>query len=156
MNGNPHRAVAAATGMAIAHHAGHGPWLTIGSGLIATALAAGITSPDVDQAWPEQHHGPLKHRGITHSWILPALAWWLFQPTTSSLAGLLIAGWCSHLAADFVFGHAYWHRGRKVRGPGIPLAPWWWHIGVGLPSSGPAATITAALTLAASTLWSLT
>jgi hypothetical protein len=46
---------------------------------------------------------------------------------------MLLAGWVSHLLLDFVFGQADpWAH----RGPGIPVWPWWGHIGVGFDAGG--------------------
>jgi len=96
---------------------------------------------------PAQNHGAMQHRGITHWWGLPTLAGlalWVANPYLASspwwpagrlaLVGLL-AGWSWHLVADFVFG-APVDGGRRgprrcaCRGAGIPLAPWWWHVGI--------------------------
>jgi hypothetical protein len=123
------------------------------SAAIAAATAPG---PDVDQRrwwrtldrWlPDEWlgwGGPLQHRGITHFWGVPAVTaallvavsvahpgpWWV------AWAGL--AGWVSHLAADWVFGMAspYDHRGA-----GIPFLPWSHHHGLGLDVGGPTETV---------------
>ena len=126
------------------------PGLAEGITLAAVTIvtAGGPLSPDLDQqAWwrmldrwvPDEalgHGGPMRHRGITHWWGVPAslalvlatspghsLAWW-------AAAGL-VCGWTSHLAGDLVVGAKSRHRG-----PGIPLAPWWWHVGLGAPCAG--------------------
>lgn len=147
MNGAGHRAVAAATALTLAHTT-HAPvWqypLTIG---LAIATSAGPTSPDVDQtrAWrrldrwiPDEalgDGGPLQHRGITHSWLLPLLALIathvLVPADTRWIAHAALVGWTSHLVADLVFG-----REGAGRGPGIPLLGWTRHIGCGLPVGG--------------------
>lgn len=90
-----------------------------------------------------RHGDPTQHRGITHSWTAPAAAglllallqgvgtvagwhvpWWPFWAA--------LVGWWSHLAGDAVHGRQVWGQD----GPGIPLAPWWGHVGVGLKSDG--------------------
>jgi hypothetical protein len=124
-------------------------WPT-GHVLLAAAVGAVVGPlPDVDQhRWwrrldrvlPDEwlgHAGPMRHRGITHWWGLPALAsgamyaWASANPSVRTWLWLALAalvGWCSHLAADWVFGRACVQEGR---GPGIPLAPWWHHRGLG-------------------------
>lgn len=98
---------------------------------------------------------PTRHRGVTHwpeaaaaaalalavvetpalvgQWLLgwPVLPWW------AAWAGLV--GWCSHLAGDFVHGRQVWGQD----GPGIPLRPWWGHVGVGWRSGGAGAHLVA-------------
>jgi len=133
-----------ATGAALAVHAGQPAWVASGSAVLATITASGRLSPDVDQyglwrrldRWlPDEllgAGGPLQHRGVSHWWGWPAAAavylsahagpWWVW---------MLLAGWVSHLFADAVFGKRAWGRG-----PGIPLFPWWFHVGVGLDAGG--------------------
>jgi hypothetical protein len=90
-----------------------------------------------------------RHRGVTHWWGAPAAAaaalvvvesgpgaswlvpWWV--------AWAALAGWSSHLAGDLVHGKTYWGQD----GPGIPLAPWWHHVGVGWASDGVMAHVVA-------------
>jgi hypothetical protein len=48
--------------------------------------------------------------------------WWVW---------MLLAGWVSHLVADWAFGKRAWGRG-----PGIPLGPWSHHHGLGLDAGG--------------------
>lgn len=92
----------------------------------------------LDRVLPDEwlgHGGPLQHRGLTHWWALPAVAWlaavrfvphwwWVFAA---------VVGWASHLVGDLLFGEAdrYAHRG-----PGIPLGPWFGYVGLGLKSGG--------------------
>jgi hypothetical protein len=90
-----------------------------------------------------RHGDPAQHRGITHSWTAPVAAelvlalamgvgqvagwqvpWW---PAWAALVG-----WWSHLAGDLVHGRQVWGQD----GHGVPLAPWWDHVGAGLKSSG--------------------
>lgn len=111
-------------------------------GVLATATSAGRLSPDVDQrpgwrrtdkAVPDEAlgaGGPMQHRGITHWWFWPALAWWSLGQVPTGVVGwipqALVIGWASHLLGDFLFG--------KDRG--IPLGPWFWHVGLGLDTDG--------------------
>jgi hypothetical protein len=123
-------------------------WQVGASALAATLVSGGRLSPDIDQwqAWkrmdrwvPDEmlgHGGPLGHRGVTHWWgthVALGVAWSLLVPGSPWLGHALTAGGTSHLAGDLVFGRAspYDHRG-----PGIPLAPWWGHIGLGLKVDG--------------------
>jgi membrane-bound metal-dependent hydrolase YbcI (DUF457 family) len=121
-------------------------WVAVASAGIATVAAAGRLSPDVDQfkGWrladkltPDEmlgKGGPLQHRGITHFWGLPLAA----SVAVSGSPGLWIAwaalaGWVSHLLLDWAFGQADpWAH----RGPGIPVWPWWGHVGLGLDAGG--------------------
>jgi hypothetical protein len=59
-------------------------------------------------------------------WALLPVAWhWVVAAA--------LAGWVSHLVGDLVFGKA---DVRSARGPGIPTAPWWGHVGLGLDVDG--------------------
>jgi len=126
------------------------PGLTEGLTLAAVTVitAGGPLSPDLDQqTWwrmtdrvlPDEglgHGGPMRHRGLTHWWGLPAgLAWVLATDPTRGLAWWAAAGlalgWASHLVGDFVVGAKSLHRGA-----GIPLAPWWAHVGCGFECDG--------------------
>jgi hypothetical protein len=102
--------------------------------------------------------GPMQHRGITHWWGWPTLltaVWAAGVPLSTGgwswlAGGALLAGWWSHLVGDMVFGRAVGRYARPDedqldgdpdpvyggRGPGVPLAPWWWHVGVGLKCGG--------------------
>jgi membrane-bound metal-dependent hydrolase YbcI (DUF457 family) len=149
MMGTTHRLTGAAAGLAIATATGVGLVHTVVTTLLAAVTAAGATSPDIDQqgAWhttdallPDElagHGGPLRHRGLAHWWGLPLIAGFtamhLLPLRWQWLAGAALIGWCSHLLGDFVFGKASPYQGR---GPGIPLAPWWWHVGLGLDTGG--------------------
>jgi hypothetical protein len=139
-----HHLAGFATGAALATLAHQPVWVAVGSACLASVTAGGITSPDVDQfrVWraldrwlPDEwlgEGGPLQHRGLSHFWGLPAAAavylyvsggpWWVW---------MLLAGWVSHLVADWAFGKRAWGRG-----PGIPLGPWFWHHGLGLDAGG--------------------
>lgn len=136
-----HQLAGFATGAALAVHAGQPPWMAGVSGAAAVVTAGGRLSPDMDQfkGWRRVDRiipgkGPMQHRGITHWWGLPALAGMALATAHAPwLVWMLLAGWASHLAADFVFGKAdRWSH----RGPGIPLFPWWGHVGVGLDAGG--------------------
>lgn len=144
-----HRLTGAAAGLAVATAYGTAPPRTVAITLIATATSAGFTSPDIDQkrGWqladrllPDElagHGGPLRHRGLAHWWGLPLIIAYLASRYVPHqwlwVIGALLVGWCSHLAGDFAFGKA---NRRQGRGPGIPLAPWWWHVGIGLDTGG--------------------
>lgn len=144
MNRQHHHVVGAAAGAVLASASGLGLWQSAATVVLAASVAA---LPDTDQGvlwrfadrWlPDEalgHGGPMRHRGITHWWALPVL-WvvavlvWIPDAWRWPLWAL-IAGWVSHLVADFVVGA----RSRQ-RGPGIPLAPWWAHIGLGARCDG--------------------
>lgn len=151
------------------------------SAALAVPFAGGKLSPDMDQRkwWksldqsvPDEllfFGGPLRHRGITHWFGIPLIlsilvaGWAAGLPEDMRLLPFLLArplaGWWSHLVADFCIGARY-RGGRRPargaqyvaangksrsirdaktamdwddepRGPGIPLAPWWWHVGLG-------------------------
>jgi hypothetical protein len=142
------------------------PPLQAGAAMVVALLfSAGPLSPDLDQhrGWrltdrvlPDEalgNGGPLQHRGITHWWGLPA-AVAATLPLVPPAAGWVLlsalAGWCSHLVGDFVFGRADRFCGR---GPGIPTAPWWGHVGVGLDTGGRTESFTRALVLPAVAVW---
>jgi len=147
--GPTHRLLGASAGTAWAVQQHLSPAQTaIGIGL-AVLTSAGHTSPDVDQAWlwhraddvlPDEllgRGGPMQHRGIMHWWGLPlaaALAATLLLPAAARwAAGAALAGWVSHLVGDLLFGKP---DVRSSRGPGIPVLPWWGHIGLGLGVDG--------------------
>jgi membrane-bound metal-dependent hydrolase YbcI (DUF457 family) len=149
MMATTHRLTGAAAGLAVATATGTGLVHTAVTTAIATVTAAGFTSPDIDQqgGWravdavlPDElagHGGPFRHRGLAHWWGLPVLAGFVAVRTVPLqwqwLVGAALIGWCSHLVGDFVFGKASRYQGR---GPGIPIAPWWWHVGLGLDTGG--------------------
>jgi hypothetical protein len=162
MDGHSHRVVGAAVALAalpiLTHH--HGlPGVTVACAVAVATSSGRALSPDADQGWlwhlidrvlPDEailnDNGPMQHRGITHWWLWPVLAWLLSlapldvtiagagQPVTLSaspaLAGVAL-GWGSHVLADFLVGA----RGNG-RGPGVPLAPWWWWVGTGAKCDG--------------------
>lgn len=121
----------------------------------STLTAAGSASPDlerhggwraVDRLLADEklgHVGPLGDCGLTHWWGLPAVAAVIYSVAAATghapsglLRWLLVgawAGWCSHLACDFVVGA---HNPQERRGGGIPLAPWWWHVSLGFACGG--------------------
>lgn len=142
MMGSTHRMFGALCGTAYAITTGMPPAQAAAFATLATVTSSGPSSPDVDcyRGWrradtalPDEalgNGGPLQHRGITHWWALPALAWLALERAPTGAVGwipaALLVGWISHLIGDLVFG----------RNRGIPLAPWWWHIGLGLDSGG--------------------
>jgi hypothetical protein len=163
VNRQHHVLIGAVAGMGYAAAQGLPSWqCLISAGLAGMAGPA----PDVDnRRWwkrldrllPDEwlgHGGPLQHRGLTHWWVLPAVgwtvaaheapeAWWVFA---------MLAGWISHLAGDLAFGEAnrYAHRG-----PGVPIGPWFWHVGVGLKSGGLAETVLTPVIAAAGAAWAV-
>lgn len=132
MMGPSHRLLGALAGAVYATVEGQPPSVVAMTALVATATSNGITSPDADQsdgwrtltgvlpAWAR------RHRGLSHWWGLPALAWLLvpyLDPQVHWAAHALIVGWASHLAGDAVFGK-------------VPLAPWGIYAGLGLDTDG--------------------
>ncbi len=156
--GPTHRALGAVFGVGYGVSMGLPVAGVVGCGVLGTLTAAGVASPDVDQRWgwrladtltPDEllgGHGPMQHRGITHWWgvALVATAAWLTAllplagdggrgSLLAHAAGALLAGWWSHLVGDLVFGKADVRTGR---GPGIPMMPWWGHVGLSLDVGG--------------------
>lgn len=160
MNGSGHIHVGAAAGLVLGHTAGWPVWQSVAAAVIAAGCAR---VPDVDnRGWwqtadrviPDEalgHGGPMRHRGVTHWWLWP-VAVAVCAVVAGGVAGFVLgsvaAGWGSHIAADAVFGAR-----SRYRGPGVPLFPWWGHVGVGLKSDGITAQITAPVTLAAVVVW---
>jgi len=162
-----HVLLGAVTGIALGTHLGMPPAQT-GACAALAALAAPI--PDVDnRRWwqrtdrvvPDEalgHGGPMRHRGLLHWWGIPALAALPLAALGLHVNGVDVswAGWAflvgiaSHLVGDFAFGQAC---PRQGRGPGIPLAPWWWHIGVGLDTGGPTEALARWTVLPAAVVW---
>jgi membrane-bound metal-dependent hydrolase YbcI (DUF457 family) len=159
-----HRRFGAFTVLAL-NAAGVGAHVSLVGTIIAASSAAvfagGRTSPDIDQRkwWkdldtlmPDEvlgHGGPLGHRQITHWWGFPAfaaLSWWAFVPATPSLIWTVLfgawIGWCSHLVGDAIFGKG---NPRYGMGKGVPMLPWWGHVGLGLKCGGWAERITSGL-----------
>jgi hypothetical protein len=156
--GSTHRSLGALFGLGYGAAASLPFAGVLGCGLLGTLTASGPASPDLDQhrwwrradRWtPDEwlgHHGPMQHRGLTHWWGLAAaavLGWALALLPLAGTGGrgdlfahgtaALLAGWWSHLVGDLVFGKADVRGGR---GPGIPLMPWWGHVGVALDVGG--------------------
>lgn len=139
-----HHLAGFATGAALAACAHQPAWVAVGSASLAAITAGGVLSPDVDQYKPWRaldrwlpdewlgEGGPLQHRGVSHWWGIPAaVAAWLYVSGGPWWAWMLLAGWVSHLVADWAFGQRAWGRG-----PGIPLLPWWGHHGLGGDAGG--------------------
>lgn len=144
MLGPSHRVLAAVSWMTIATQLGAPTWQVVAGAAPAAVFSAGLLSPDIDNTpmwkrldrWvPDEwlgDGGPLGHRELTHWWGLPAIVaaslqtmpapWWVWAA---------IVGWVSHIAGDLIFGKRGYGTPR-----GIPLAPWWWHVGVGLKCGG--------------------
>jgi hypothetical protein len=155
MLASTHRLTGTAAGLSTAIAIGATPVQILLSGALASVTAAGVTSPDIDQqgGWkladkllPDEwlgHGGPFRHRGLAHWWGLPVLAAWFGLPAVPDelrwFALALLVGWISHLLGDFLFGKA---NRRQGRGPGIPVAPWWWYLGIGLDTGGSAERFT--------------
>jgi hypothetical protein len=144
MMGTGHRLTAAAGWMATAAHLGLPGWQVAAGIPVAVAFSAGPTSPDVDntRVWkkldkwiPDEvlgDGGPLGHRELLHWWGLPAIVAVVLQAVGGPwYAWAAVLGWASHLAGDLVFGQAGYGTPQ-----GIPLGPWWWHLGLGLKCGG--------------------
>jgi hypothetical protein len=160
-----HHLLGLSAGLAVAAGSGWG-WPQAAAGaFLAGVTAAGRLSPDMDQyrwwrrldRWvPDEllgAGGPLQHRGLSHWWGLPALACLLpvlLPGPLRWIAWCLVAGWSSHLLGDLAFGKADPFSGR---GPGIPVWPWWGHVGVGLDTGGILEGLTSALVLPAALTW---
>jgi membrane-bound metal-dependent hydrolase YbcI (DUF457 family) len=129
MDGRQHRILAGACAAAESLATGAPWWQTLTAIPVAMAFSSGWVSPDGDQSWLSW--APGGHRGLTHWWLLPVLAAAVAHRADLGDVGWLvwaaIIGWSSHLLGDFIFGE---------RPAGIPLAPWWWHIGLELNSGG--------------------
>jgi hypothetical protein len=163
MLGPTHRLFGAACGGGVAVAAGWPAWQAAAAAALAAVTAAGALSPDLDQRGPWRAAdgvlpdealgagGPMRHRGLTHWWGLPAVAAAAMQAAPAAwqwAAWALLAGWASHLVGDFVFGKA-----SRGRGPGVPLMPWWGHVGLGLDCGGPAEGATRAVALPLALGW---
>jgi hypothetical protein len=115
--------------------------------LVAAATSGGPLSPDMDnQPWfkrldkwtPDEvlgGGGPFAHRGILHSWMLPAALWtWWTRHPLPAVDGwavrAMITVWLAHDLADWVFGEEGCGHGR-----GIPLVLWFQHHGWGLAAN---------------------
>ena len=72
MDGSTHRLFAASVSLAVSTSYAQPAWQAVAAAVIATASAAGWTSPDADQSWLAWVPGG--HRGLTHWWGLPAAA----------------------------------------------------------------------------------
>jgi LexA-binding, inner membrane-associated putative hydrolase len=163
VNHRHHVLVGAAAGLGYAAMHGMPGWQCL-----VSAGLAGVAGPlpdidnhrwwkRLDRVLPDEwlgHGGPLQHRGLTHWWALPAVAWvavaqgqpgawWLFA---------VLAGWFSHLAGDLLFGEAdrYAHRGA-----GIAVGPWFWYVGLGLKSGGLSEGVLAPVIAMAATGWAM-
>jgi membrane-bound metal-dependent hydrolase YbcI (DUF457 family) len=148
VNGRAHRLLGAGTWLYAGAVFAFAPWQVALGVPVAMVFSAGRLSCDIDntKTWkkldrivPDEwlgEGGPLGHRQVLHWWGLPAVAAllvWLTQRDQSLAfaAWAAITGWSSHLAGDFFCGQA----GFGTR-KGVPLGPWWWHVGVGFKSGG--------------------
>jgi len=150
METSTHRLAGLAAGLAVAAQVRPEPAAAVALLVASTATAGGVLSPDVDQyrAWhlidhllPDEwlgHGGPMRHRGITHFWGLPAAAaagLWLSRTAMPALvwwlAAGIVLGWAAHVAGDAVVGAR-----SEFRRAGVPVAPWWWHVGLGARCGG--------------------
>lgn len=114
---------------------------------VAAVTGGGKASPDLDNcgkskaidgALPDEAlggGGPLGHRQLLHSWMIPTAAWILLAPhaTGPALAALrgAVTGWGSHIASDAVFGLPGPGHGR-----GVPLILWYVRFGGWLRANG--------------------
>ena len=148
MMGATHRVLAAGAWLAAAPAVGATGWQAAAGILPAVAFAAGPTSPDLDNTrlakWVDSvipGPDPFGHRRLAHWWALPALAgaavWQLPDSLLRVAALAAVIGWASHLAGDLVFG-----QGGFGTPQGVPLGPWWWHVGVGVKVGSGAETVT--------------
>lgn len=137
MMGPTHRVLGALCGATVASATGQ-PWQMVAmTALVATATAHGSLSPDMDQTEPWEDVRKLlpspidrvmNHRGITHWWGVPVLAWtgMFHLPADAQWpAFALLIGWVSHLLGDLIFGQ-------------LPLLPWGGRpcLGFGLDTDG--------------------
>lgn len=171
MNGKGHYALGASAGLLWVQLAGLDPWQAVAAIPVSAAFAHGAISPDLDNTplwrmldrWtPDEAlgaQGPMRHRGITHWWGLHLVlsgilylvhGWWPWW----WLGGAVLAAWWSHLLGDFLVGAA-----SRARGPGIPLMPWWGHVGFGFRCGGWVENLVTAvvpLVMAWQAAWTLT
>lgn len=161
MNHRHHVLMGAVAGLGAAAAQGLPAWQCAASAGLGS-LAGPLPDVDNHRWWkrldrfvPDEwlgYGGPLQHRGLTHWWVLPAAAWIAAQRLEPGAWWLLalVVGWASHLVGDLVFGQAdrYCHRG-----PGVPLGPWFWHVGVGLKSGGPGESLIAPLVAVLAVAW---
>ncbi len=134
-----HRIVGVATALGVAHIHSlpvAGVSVTVAS---AAVFAGGWLSPDVDNQpwWKSLDHwvpdewlgggGPLAHRALLHSWLIPVVMW-VLALHVSGIGGWVLLGaaygWASHVVADGIFGH-----GGFGHGKGVPLVLWFCHVG---------------------------
>ncbi len=167
MDTGPHRVLAVGVVLAAAHTWSMPAGQVWVMATVASVTGGGAMSLDVDnQRWfrrldrwvPDEwlgNGGPLQHRGLLHWWGWPALlaAFVTRGPTFPVLASWalwgVVAGWVSHLIGDFLQGAQNPMYGLRA---GIPLMPWWWHIGTGIPC-GSLRAKTMNWTVYATTVW---
>jgi membrane-bound metal-dependent hydrolase YbcI (DUF457 family) len=165
MNGRSHHLLGLAVAVAVAPRVAPDVPAALTLTMATYVTAGGALSPDMDQsAWwrmfdhilPDEilgHGGPARHRGLTHWWGLPALAlcallasadrsltWW-------ACAGVTL-GWAAHLLGDLIVG-----AGSRHRGPGIPLWPWWGHVGCGFRCGGAVETVISTVSVPVAIVW---
>lgn len=137
--GNSHRVTAAASWVTASTVAGMPLWQAAAGVVPAVAFSAGITSPDIDNTrtfrrlvdWTNTHD-VLGHRRLMHWWGLPAAVAGYAQSSGAPwVVWAAILGWASHVVADCLVGR----RGYGTP-EGVPLAPWWFHVGAGLKCGG--------------------
>ena len=148
MNGTAHRLFAVSVQIAVGAGLHEPVWQVVVGIPFAVAFAAGPTSPDLDdtKSWKKMDRwlpdewlgegGPMQHRGLLHWWGIPALVGlfvYLYAMNTpiTWAAWAVIAGWGSHVVSDCIFGKSGYGTQK-----GIPLLPWWAHIGFGFKSNG--------------------
>ena len=169
METRAHRHVAVAVAVGAAHlHSIPLAGVAV-SALCAAITAGGWTSPDVDNQplakefdslVPDEvlgNGGPLGHRRLAHSWLLPAAAWWAWGRNAVGVPTWALCvpegalyGWVSHLVMDLVFGErGYGHP------KGVPLFLWWGHVGFGRPNEGPLALWTSRAAVILSLWWAI-
>jgi membrane-bound metal-dependent hydrolase YbcI (DUF457 family) len=141
VNRNGHLGGALLTASAVSWQLDQPLWQRALSPIVALATAM---APDVDNTrWWQQIRKripikivrqALRHRGLTHSWLVPLLMY-KSQDDPSWVFIALIAGYASHILCDALFGDG-----------GVPVLLWYWYLGIQLPMGKrleDAATVTA-------------
>jgi LexA-binding, inner membrane-associated putative hydrolase len=133
MRGEAHAALGVACWLTVCTSTNSSAIALAGGVVVNACVAGGILSPDVDQhaKWPRKIpllHRPLLHRGLTHWWGLQVgLGFVVYTLGLPWPFWALVCGWASHVLGDFLFGLPALRQGRTA---GVPLMPWWHHVGV--------------------------
>lgn len=169
--GTGHRLTAGAWTAALGVAVGMPPVEVAVFAAVATSVAGGRFSPDIDQydSWKgvtrlvQVHRwgrkakgsdptGMWRHRCVTHWWGWEALAAFTVVSTVPQslwfVALAPIAGWTSHLVGDFVIGAA-----GGGRGAGVPVLPWGPWVGLGFRCLSAAEYVVCGLSPVVSGVW---